>query len=105
MRCRRPCKEPGVAHSIIQRRCAEAEQGDEEASPQVPPPPTHPSGVVVDVVGTNRGNHGCSCEEDPDGCSTAVLANDVVVRIQKDQILVENYLLGKGRMRDRHFAL
>jgi hypothetical protein len=33
-----------------------------------------------------------------------VLADDVVVCIQKEQILVEDYLLGKGRMRDCHFA-
>jgi hypothetical protein len=72
--------------------------------PQVPPPPTHPSGVVVDVVRLNRGNCGRSCKEHPDGCGTAVLADDVIVRIRKEQILIEDYLLGKGRMRDRHVA-
>ena len=68
--------------------------------PQDPPPRTHSSGVVVDVVGTNKGDRGCSCEEHPDGCGAAVLADDVVVRIRKEQILVEDYLLGKGRMKE-----
>ena len=72
--------------------------------PQVPPLPTHPSGVVVDIVGTNRSDRGRSCEEHPDGCGAVVLMDDIVVRIRKEQILVEDYLLGKGRMRDCHFA-
>jgi hypothetical protein len=55
-------------------------------------------------VRTNRGDRGCSCEEHPDGCGVAVLTDDVVVRIQKEQFLVEDYLLGKGRMRDCHFV-
>jgi hypothetical protein len=75
-----------------------------KAPPQVPPPPTHPSGVVVDVMGTNRGDRGRSCEEHPDGCGATVLADDIIVRIRKEQILIEDYLLGKGMMRDRHFA-
>jgi hypothetical protein len=68
--------------------------------PQDPPPPTHPSGVVVDVVGMNKSDCGCSCEEHPDGCGAAVLADDVVVRIRKEQILVKAGFLGKGRMRE-----
>ncbi len=36
--------------------------------------------------------------------ASPILASDVVVRIRKEQILVEDYLLGKGRMRDRHFV-
>ena len=68
--------------------------------PQDPPPPTHSTGVVVDVVGTNKGDRGRSCEEHPDGCGAAVLVDDVVIRIRKEQILVEDYLLGKGRMKE-----
>ena len=68
--------------------------------PQDPPPHTHSTGVVLDVVGTNRGDRGRSCEEHPDGCGKAVLADNVVVRIRKEQILVEDYLLGKGRMKE-----
>ena len=79
-----------------------ANKKDEVVSrpPQDPPPPTHSTGVVLDVVGTNRGDRGRSCEEHPDGCGAAVLADDVVVRIRKEQILIEDYLLGKGRMQE-----
>ena len=63
--------------------------------PQDPPPSTHPSGVVIDVVGTSRGNRKRSCEEHPDGCGAAVLAVDVVVRVRKEQIFVEDTFWGK----------
>ena len=50
--------------------------------PQDQHPPMHPSGVVLDIVGTNRG--GRSCEEHLDVCGgTAVLMDDAVVRIRK----------------------
>jgi len=107
VRCRRPCEAPCVARSCLRRHGLEAQQaveedscGKKEASPQDPPPSTHPSGVVIDVVGTSRGNHGCSCEEHPDCCGAALFAADVVVRVRKEQILVKDYLLGKGRMRE-----
>ena len=58
-----------------------------------PPPqdqhsPMHPSGVVLDIVGTNRDDRGRSCEEHEVNCGE-VLAEDVVVRLRKVQILVE----------------
>lgn len=56
--------------------------------PQDPSPPTHPSGVVVEIVGTERGDQGRSCEEHHINCGE-VLAEDVVVRLRKVQILVE----------------
>jgi len=56
--------------------------------PQDQNPPMHPSSVVLDIVGTNRGDRGCSCEEHLDACGTAVLMDDAVVRIRKEQILV-----------------
>ena len=68
--------------------------------PQDPPPPTHPSGVVLDVVGTNRGDCGRSCEVHPDSCGTAVLVDDAVIRIRKEQILVEDFKAGKGKMKE-----
>ncbi len=68
--------------------------------PQDPPPPTHPSGVIIHVVGTNRGDRGRSCKEHPDACGMAVLADEVVVRIQEEQILIKNCLLGKGKMKE-----
>jgi len=54
--------------------------------PQDQHPPMHPSGVVLDIVGTNRG--GRSCEEHLDVCGTAVLMDDAIVRIRKEQIFL-----------------
>jgi hypothetical protein len=48
----------------------------------------HPSGVVVEIVGTGMGDRGCSCEEHPNNCGE-VLAGDVVVRLCKVQIVVD----------------
>jgi hypothetical protein len=80
--------------SKLSRKTAVAKK---KPPPQDLPPPTHPSGVVVDVVGTSRGNCGCSCMDHPDGCGTAVLVDDIVVCIQKEQILIKDYLLGKEK--------
>ena len=44
--------------------------------PQDQHPPMHSSGVVLDIVGTNRGDGGRSCEEHLDACGTAVLMDD-----------------------------
>ncbi len=52
------------------------------------PGPFHPTGVVVEIVGTEVGDQGCSCEEHPNNCSK-VLAKDLVVRLRKVQIQVE----------------
>jgi hypothetical protein len=100
------CKAPGVAcSSSLRRRGVEAKQAVEEEvavakkpPPQDQHPPMHPSSVVLDIVGTNRGDRGCSCEEHLDACGTAVLMDDAVVRIQKEQILVEDFKAGKGKM-------
>jgi hypothetical protein len=56
--------------------------------PQDPSPPTHPSGVVVEIVGTEQGDQGRSCEEHPINCGE-VMAEDVVVRLRKVQVLVD----------------
>jgi hypothetical protein len=48
----------------------------------------HPSGVVVEIVGTEQGDQGRSCEEHPINCGE-VLAEDVVVRLRKVQVLVD----------------
>jgi hypothetical protein len=50
--------------------------------------PFHPSGVVVEIVGTEMGDRGCSCEEHPNNCGE-VLADDVVVRLRTVQIVVD----------------
>ncbi len=53
------------------------------------PGPFHPTGVVVEIVGTERGDWGCSCEEHSK-CSE-LMATDVVVRLWKVQIQVEGW--------------
>jgi hypothetical protein len=50
--------------------------------------PFHPTGIVVEIVGTERSDQGCSCEEHLANCSK-VMANDVVVCLWKVQIMVE----------------
>jgi hypothetical protein len=52
-----------------------------------PCPLLHPTGVTVDFVGTEAGNHGRSCEEH-DICGT-VLGENAVVRIRRVQIVVD----------------
>jgi hypothetical protein len=49
--------------------------------------PFHPTGVVVEIIGTEMSNQGCTCKEHLN-CGE-VMANDVVVRLWKVQILVE----------------
>ena len=75
--------------------------GKKKPPPQDPPPPVHSSGVVIDIVGTIKNDCGCYCEEHPDGCSAAVIVDDIVVYIQKEQILIEDFLLGKVKMREQ----
>jgi hypothetical protein len=50
----------------------------------------HPTGIVVEIVGTERSDQGHSCEEHIANCGE-VMANDVVVRLQKVQIMVEGW--------------
>jgi hypothetical protein len=103
---RRQFEAPGVACSCLRRRGVEAKQAGKEVShgkeapPQDPPPPKHPSGILVGVVGTNRGDCRRCCEEHPEACGEAVLRDDVVVSIRKGQILVEDFKAGKGKMKE-----
>ena len=48
----------------------------------------HPPGIVVEIVGTEAGDQGRSCEEHPANCGE-VLEPDVVVRLLKVQLMVE----------------
>ncbi len=50
---------------------------------------THPPGIVVEIVGTEMGDQGCSCEEH--AVCGSVLEEDVVVRLWKVQVLVEGH--------------
>jgi hypothetical protein len=49
--------------------------------------PIHPSGIVVEIVGTEMSCQGRSCEEH-DICGK-VLKEDIVVRLRKIQLMVE----------------
>ena len=48
----------------------------------------HPPGIVVEIVGTEAGDQGRSCEEHPANCGE-VLEPDVVVRLLKVQLMIE----------------
>ncbi len=62
--------------------------------------PAHPCGIVVDIIGINRGDCGRRCKEHPKACGEVVLREDVVVCIQNDQILVDDFEAGKGKMKE-----
>ena len=49
--------------------------------------PTHPCGILVEIVGTTVSCQGCACEEH-EICGV-VLKEDVVVRLRKMQLMVE----------------
>jgi hypothetical protein len=75
--------------SKLWRNTAEArKEAKKLPPPQDPSPPMHPSGVVVEIVGMERGDQGRSCEEHDINCGE-MLVEDVVVHLHKVQILVE----------------
>ncbi len=48
----------------------------------------HPPGIVIEIVGAEAGDHGRPCKEHPVNCGE-VLEQDVVVRLLKVQLMVE----------------
>jgi hypothetical protein len=48
---------------------------------------THPPGIVVEIVGIEKGDRGCSCEEH-DVCGE-VVEEDTLLRLKRVQILVD----------------
>jgi hypothetical protein len=48
----------------------------------------HPTGITFDIVGIKHIDQRQSCNEHKDACGSAVLREDVVVRIRKVQIVV-----------------
>jgi hypothetical protein len=97
---KRPASPVLQASAVVASKPRKLSRKVAKPPPQDQHPPMHPSGVVLDVVGTNRGDRGRSCEEHLDACGTAVLMDDAVVRIRKEQILVEDFKAGKGKMKE-----
>jgi hypothetical protein len=62
---------------------------------------THPSGLVVDIIGIAAGDRGRRCE-DHMVCCGQLLEEDFIVRLRKERILVPNFLAGKGKKRYRY---
>jgi hypothetical protein len=48
----------------------------------------HPPGIIVEIVGTEAGDRGCTCKEHTVNCSK-VLEEDVVVHLWKVQVMVD----------------
>ena len=48
----------------------------------------HPPGIVVEIVGTDAGDRGRTCEEHQVNCGV-VLEEDVVVRLRKVQVVID----------------
>jgi hypothetical protein len=62
-------------------------------------PCRHPSGIILDVIGTAGTNHGCSCKEH--ACCSNILENDLLVKLRRKQILVpDNIVGGGGKMKE-----
>ena len=60
---------------------------------------THPSGLVLDIVGIAAGNWGRRCEEYM-VCCGELLKEDFVVRLRMERILVPNFLAEKGKKQE-----
>ena len=69
------------------------------ARPQPSPPNVHPPGIILDIVGTAGVDRGRSCEEHT--CCGDVLKEDFVFCIRNEQILVPDYIAGKGKMKEQ----
>ena len=65
-------------------------------------PAVRPMDMVLETVGTARGDCGCHCEEHT--CCGKVLDEDVVVRLRQKQILV-SIKLGKGHCKEAAYTV
>ena len=71
--------------------------------PAVRPIGVRPMGMVLEIVGTARGDRGRSCG-DHTICGLEVVQEDVVVRLRREQILVPNKL-GKGEKEETAYTV
>ena len=65
-------------------------------------PAVRPMGMVLEIVGTARGDRGHNCDEHT--CCGEVLQEDVVVRLRREQILIPNKL-GKGEKEETAYTV
>ena len=65
-------------------------------------PAVHPMGMVLEILGTARGDRGRNCDEHT--CCGEVLQEDVVIRLRWEQILVPNNL-GKGEKEEMAYTV
>jgi hypothetical protein len=65
-------------------------------------PAVLPMGMLLEIVGTARGDRGRNC--DGHTCCCEVLQEDVVVRLRREQILVPNKL-GKGEKEETAYTV
>ena len=83
-----PIRKASNPSKLLRKMAKARKEAKKLPPPQDPSPLMHPSGIVVEIVGTERGDQGRSCEEHNINCGE-VLAEDVVVRLRKEQLLVE----------------
>ena len=60
---------------------------------------THPSGLMLDILGIAAGDRGRRCDKHM-VCCGELLEEDFVVRHHMESILVPNFLAGKGKKRE-----
>ncbi len=68
------------------------------ASACAPGPSRHPSGIILDVVGTAGTDHGHSWKKH--ACCSNILENDVLVKLWCEQILVPDAIAKRGKMKE-----
>jgi hypothetical protein len=97
------CHAPHPKHkAVIASPAPAAVPAVASSAPAKPAPkcrPTHPSGLVFDILGIVRGDQGHHCKEHT-VCYGNVIEEFIVVRLRKERILVPNFLAGKGKMRE-----
>jgi hypothetical protein len=64
-----------------------------------PDPSRHPSGIILDVVGTAGIDRGCSCKEHI--CCGNILENNVLVKLWGKQILEPDAIAKGGKMKEK----
>ncbi len=86
------CAAPRTKRQVV---AATTAPGMAVASACAPAPSRHPSGIILDVVGTAGINRGRSCEEH--ACCGNVLENEILVKLRRKQILMPDAIAGGGR--------